>query len=117
MKVHYGTIASGNQVIKYAHRRNALVQELGGDILCVEMEAAGLMDNFPCIVIRGICDYADDHKNKAWQKHAAAVAAASAKELLGHIVPDDIDALQSARDILAKSMSMLSVISLREKHI
>ncbi|PKK43582.1 hypothetical protein CI102_11172 [Trichoderma harzianum] len=30
-----------------------------GNVLCVEMEAAGLMNNFPCIVIRGICDYAD----------------------------------------------------------
>ena len=30
------------------------------------MEAAGLMDSFPCIVIRGIYDYADSHKNKMW---------------------------------------------------
>jgi hypothetical protein len=46
------------------------------------MEAAGLMDNFPCLVIRGICDYADSHKNKRWQVYAAATAAAYAKELL-----------------------------------
>jgi hypothetical protein len=44
------------------------------------------MDNFPCLVIRGICDYADSHKNKAWQPYAAATAAAYAKELL-YIVP------------------------------
>ena len=47
-----------------------------------EMEAAGLMNNFPCLVIRGICDYADSHKNKSWQPYAAATAAACAKELL-----------------------------------
>jgi hypothetical protein len=52
------------------------------NILCVEMEAAGLMDAFPCLVIRGICDYADSHKNKQWQPFAAAVAAGYAKELL-----------------------------------
>lgn len=52
------------------------------NVLCFEMEAAGLMDNFPCLVIRGICDYADTHKNKRWQPYAAAVAAAYAKELL-----------------------------------
>lgn len=46
------------------------------------MEAAGLMDNFPCLVIRGICDYADSHKNKRWQPYAAATAAAYAKDLL-----------------------------------
>lgn len=40
------------------------------------------MDSFPCLVIRGICDYADSHKNKIWQPYAAAVAAAYAKELL-----------------------------------
>jgi nucleoside phosphorylase len=50
------------------------------------MEAAGLMDNFPCLVVRGICDYADSHKNKRWQGYAAATAAAYAKELL-EIVP------------------------------
>jgi nucleoside phosphorylase len=40
------------------------------------------MDDFPCLVIRGICDYADSHKNKIWQPYAAAVAGAYAKELL-----------------------------------
>ncbi|CRG90788.1 hypothetical protein PISL3812_07833 [Talaromyces islandicus] len=78
--IHYGLIASGNQVIKDSMVRDRLSQELG--VLCVEMEAAGLMDNFPCLVVRGICDYADSHKNKAWQGYAAAAAAAYAKELL-----------------------------------
>jgi nucleoside phosphorylase len=57
-----------------------LAQVLG--VTCVEMEAAGLMDSFPCLVIRGICDYADSHKNKMWQPYAAATAAAYARELL-----------------------------------
>lgn len=42
----------------------------------------GLMDDFPCLVIRGICDYSDSHKNKIWQPYAAAVAAIYAKDLL-----------------------------------
>jgi nucleoside phosphorylase len=54
------------------------------------MEAAGLMDNFPCLVIRGICDYADSHKNKRWQAYAALAAAACAKELLLVIPPADV---------------------------
>jgi nucleoside phosphorylase len=49
------------------------------------MEAAGLMDTFPCVVIRGVCDYADSHKNKRWQPYAAMVAACYAKELLSVI--------------------------------
>ena len=78
--VHYGLIASGNQVMRDGVTRDRLRREL--DVLCFEMEAAGLMDDFPCLVIRGICDYADTHKNKRWQPYAAAVAAAYAKELL-----------------------------------
>lgn len=81
--IHYGLIASGNQVMKHGGTRDRLARELG--ILCFEMEAAGLMDNFPCLVIRGICDYADSHKNKQWQEYAAATAAAYAKELLSVI--------------------------------
>ncbi|TLD03397.1 uncharacterized protein PgNI_12327 [Pyricularia grisea] len=64
-------------------------QELGG-VLCFEMEAAGLMNSFPCIVIRGICDYADAHKNKRWQPYAAATAAACAKELLSVIPLENV---------------------------
>jgi nucleoside phosphorylase len=85
-RIHYGLIASGNQVIKDGVTRDRVVGDLGGDILCFEMEAAGLMDDFKCLVIRGICDYADSHKNKLWQPYAAAVAAAYAKELLS-IIP------------------------------
>ena len=79
-EIHYGLIASGNQVIRNGSMRERYRKEL--HILCFEMEAAGLMDNFPCLVIRGICDYADSHKNKRWQPYAAATAAAYATELL-----------------------------------
>ncbi|KAL4868715.1 nucleoside phosphorylase domain-containing protein [Aspergillus spectabilis] len=79
-QIHYGLIASGNQVVKSAVVRDKLAHQLGA--LCFEMEASGLMDEFPCLVIRGISDYADSHKNNDWQAYAAAVAAAYAKELL-----------------------------------
>ncbi|KAH0558653.1 hypothetical protein GP486_004695 [Trichoglossum hirsutum] len=82
-RIHYGTIGSANQVVKDAAMRDKLGAEFG--IICVEMEAAGLMNNFPCLVVRGICDYADSHKAKRWQPHAAATAAAYAKELLSVI--------------------------------
>jgi nucleoside phosphorylase len=91
MRVHYGLIASGNQVIKDARFRDKLNKGLGDNVLCVEMESAGLMNNFPCIVIRGICDYADAHKNKDWQGHAAAVAAAFAKELLSVVPTQEVE--------------------------
>jgi nucleoside phosphorylase len=78
--IHYGLIASADKLMKDAVIRDMMAKE--HDVLCFEMEAAGLMDNFNCIVIRGICDYADTHKNDQWQGYAAATAAAYAKELL-----------------------------------
>ncbi|KAF4825623.1 hypothetical protein CGCSCA5_v000385 [Colletotrichum siamense] len=84
-RIHYGGIASGNQVIKCSQKRDYLGKE--HDAICFEMEAAGLSDTMPSIVIRGICDYADSHKNKEWQRYAAATAAAYAKELISVITP------------------------------
>ncbi|GLA56177.1 hypothetical protein AnigIFM63604_005047, partial [Aspergillus niger] len=78
--VHYGLIASGDQVMKDAKTRDSIARDL--DILCFEMKAAGLMDELPSLVIRGICDYCDSHKNKQWQGYAALAAASYAKALL-----------------------------------
>ncbi|KAE8310817.1 violaceus kinesin [Aspergillus transmontanensis] len=84
--IHYGTIASGNRVIKDGRERDTIAQEF--DTLCFEMEAAGIMNHLPCLVVRGICDYCDSHKNKEWQGYAALVAAIYAKSLLSAIPVD-----------------------------
>lgn len=60
--IHYGLIGSGNQVVKDGRWRDKLARDLG--VYCLDMEAAGLLNDFPCLVVRGICDYADSHKNK-----------------------------------------------------
>ncbi|KAF3933083.1 Ankyrin-1 [Dactylellina cionopaga] len=99
MQVHYGLIASGNQVIQDALLRDNLNKEFGGSILCIETEAAGLLNDFPCLVIRGISDYADSHSNIIWQEHAAAAAAALAKELLGYVSATDVERARPAREI------------------
>ena len=99
--VHYGIIASGNHLIRNAAERDRLGCEFGA--LCVEMEAAGLINEFPCLVIRGICDYADSHKNDAWQKYAATTAAAYAKELLSAIAPAKVAEISPATDVAQKS--------------
>ncbi|KAF3916742.1 hypothetical protein ABW20_dc0107196 [Dactylellina cionopaga] len=75
--VHFGTIASGNQIIKDEVSRDKIQQQTGA--LCIEMEASGVMDSWPCLVIRGICDSTDSHKNEHWQPYAAATDAASTK--------------------------------------
>ncbi|KAJ5186287.1 purine and uridine phosphorylase [Penicillium cf. viridicatum] len=113
MRVHYGLIASGNQVVKDGIFRDEINSRFGGNVLCFEMEAAGLMNEFRCVVVRGICDYADSHKPKHWQEYAAAVAAATAKEILlmvpkwdvltmAPIVPNDVEALQYFKLLLLR---------------
>jgi nucleoside phosphorylase len=89
-------------VIKNAEFRSRLDESLGGNVLCVEMEAAGLMNDFPCVVIRGICDYADSRKNKDWQEYAAAVAASYAKELLEYVQTSDVEGERPVKDILGQ---------------
>jgi nucleoside phosphorylase len=102
--MHYGTIASGNQVMRNAIERDKVSAELGG-VLCFEMEAAGLMNSFPCLVIRGICDYADSHKNKKWQPYAAATAAACAKEMLSVIPPADVAKARTVEETIRGASS------------
>ncbi|KAI9783411.1 MAG: hypothetical protein M1839_003946 [Geoglossum umbratile] len=97
--IHYGTIASANQLMKDPSVRDKLTAEK--DVLCFEMEAAGLMNHFPCLVIRGICDYSDSHKNKEWQGYAAMVAAAYAKDLLRHVLPNRLEAEKRINDMLS----------------
>ncbi|KAF2627577.1 purine and uridine phosphorylase [Macroventuria anomochaeta] len=91
--VHFGNIASSNQLQISAIERNRIQREHGA--ICFEMEAAGVMEEYPCVVVRGICDYADSHKNKGWQNYAAATAAAYAKGLLSKIPA--VDATRSAQ--------------------
>jgi nucleoside phosphorylase len=105
--VHHGTIASGNKVIKDAVIRDKLSAELGG-VLCFEMEAAGLMNSFPCLVIRGISDYADTHKNGKWQARAAGTAAAYAKELLSMIPPAEVVKIRRVEEAMNSASSQSS---------
>lgn len=102
-RVHYGVIASGNKLVKDAAERDMIFKDSGGDCICLEMEAAGLMNSFPCLVIRGICDYADSHKNDDWQEYAAATAAAYTKEFLGYVDNGDLARTSKALEILKQS--------------
>ncbi|THW34493.1 hypothetical protein D6D22_08589 [Aureobasidium pullulans] len=88
LTVHRGTIASGELVMRDGRQRDTLAQN--DKILCFEMEAAGALNNFPCLVVRGISDYSDSHKNDKWHGYAAAVAAAYARELFFYMPVDEV---------------------------
>ncbi|RYP07749.1 hypothetical protein DL765_009041 [Monosporascus sp. GIB2] len=114
-RIHYGNIASGNEVMKHGVTRDRIASEEG--VICFEMEAAGLMDSFPCLVIRGICDYADSHKNKRWQPYAAATAAAFAKELLGVINKQEVDELGPAKSARYRTVFSLEGVPSTDKFV
>ncbi|KAF3068181.1 hypothetical protein CFAM422_007999 [Trichoderma lentiforme] len=85
--IHHGTIASGCQVMKDAIIRDKLISE-NNDIVCFDTEVVRVfMYNVPGLVVRGICDYSDSHKNEEWQGYAAMTAAAYAKDIVRNIPP------------------------------
>lgn len=97
-RFHYGIIGSGNSI-----SRDVILRCLSEDCLCLDMESVGVMNQFPCLVIRGICDYADSHKNDRWQNYAAATAAAFAKELLQTLQYHEMEVERSIREVLGDS--------------
>jgi nucleoside phosphorylase len=79
--VHFGLIASGDTVMKSGEDRDEIAARDG--VIAFEMEGAGVWENFPsCLVIKGVCDYADSHKSKRWQGYAASTAAAVTRGFL-----------------------------------
>lgn len=84
-RVWYGSIGSGNSLMRNPERRDKLRDKYG--LIGLEMEAAGVMNVLPTGVIRGVCDYGDGFKNKTWQPYAAAVAAVYARGILCTIHP------------------------------
>ncbi|KAG7402599.1 Nephrocystin-3 [Fusarium oxysporum f. sp. rapae] len=91
--IHFGLMASGDAVIKSGEDRDKIAAAEG--VIAFEMEGAGVWDSFPCIIIKGACDYADSHKSKVWQRYAAATAAACAKAFLGFWIPSLTQAANS----------------------
>lgn len=84
-KVFMGKIASANTLLKNPNKRDTLKSTYG--VLAVEMEASGIADatwnhEVGYLVVRGICDYCDTHKNDLWQEYAALVAAAYTRSLI-----------------------------------
>ncbi|KAI0907996.1 hypothetical protein F4823DRAFT_625894 [Ustulina deusta] len=101
-------------LMKDALRRDELANKK--KVLCFEMEAAGLMDDFPCLVVRGIWNYSDTHTNDEWQSYAALVAAAYAKELLKRIPPDHVEAEKRIADFLSAILNWLTPVENSTEH-
>lgn len=80
--IHFGSFASGDVVMKSGIERDRIARR--DNVIGFEMEGAGVWDTLPTIIVKAVCDYADSHKSKSWQKYAAIVAACSLKAVLNH---------------------------------
>lgn len=78
--LHIGRVASADKVMKSGTMRDQVARD--ENIVAFEMEGNGIWEQFPCLIIKGISDYADCHKNKKWQNFAAGMAAACMKAVL-----------------------------------
>ncbi|XXH00983.1 hypothetical protein Hte_007334 [Hypoxylon texense] len=102
INIHYGLIAFTSSPIKDKATRDNLDSSLSSHrLLCIDTSASDLMTNFPCIIIRGICDYADGQRAacKGWQEPAAATSAAFAKEVLSILPETEIYGLPTIKSM------------------
>jgi nucleoside phosphorylase len=104
--IHWGIIASGDTVMKSALDRDALARH---NIIGFEMEGAGVCDQFPSIIVKGACDYADSHKSKEWQNYAAVTAACVMKALLNWYPRTDRELSRGAMSLPIVSSTQLRI--------
>ncbi|KAG8628320.1 hypothetical protein KVT40_004193 [Elsinoe batatas] len=95
--VFCSTIGSTNAMTTKNHVREDLPRK---GVICVDREITGLVRSFPCLVIRGICDYADSHKYEDWRDYAAATAAAYTREFLLDLEPASVLQLEAAKGVV-----------------
>jgi nucleoside phosphorylase len=60
--VFIGQVGSADTVLKSGIDRDRLARE--HDILAFESEGSGIWEEFPCVIVKGVCDYADSHNSK-----------------------------------------------------
>ncbi|EXK77918.1 hypothetical protein FOQG_17384 [Fusarium oxysporum f. sp. raphani 54005] len=74
-----GPVVSTEDVLRDPDKRDNLGTK---GTVAIEMEADAVCEAFPCIVIKGVSDYADSHKNDAYQDYASATAASATMVML-----------------------------------
>ncbi|RYP57735.1 hypothetical protein DL771_011424 [Monosporascus sp. 5C6A] len=95
--IFVGPVASGDTVMKSGEDRDRIAKDQ--KVIAFEMEGSGVWDELSCLVIKGVCDYADSHKEKSWQNFAAATAAATMKALLERYIRTDMPRQETSHDL------------------
>ncbi|UKZ79847.1 hypothetical protein TrVFT333_007610 [Trichoderma virens FT-333] len=85
--IFFGIFGSGDMVMRSGEDRDALADR--EKVIAFEMEAAGIWEEVPSIIIKGAFDYGDSHKNKRWQAFASATAACAARAVIEQLAWTD----------------------------
>lgn len=100
--VFIGRFGSGDKMLKSGEHRDWIAKRYG--VLAFEMEGAGVWDELPCIIVKGVCNYADSHTNNRWHNFAAATAASVAKSLVERYTKTDKSAMIQIKEQVKKMM-------------
>ncbi|KAK1236968.1 hypothetical protein MKX08_007916 [Trichoderma sp. CBMAI-0020] len=93
--VFIGRFGSGDKTLQSGEYRDWTARRYG--VLAFETDGAGAWDELPCIIVKGVCNYADSHVNSRWQNFAAATAASVAKSLVERYTKTDKSAMIQTR--------------------
>ncbi|XP_077870376.1 uncharacterized protein LOC144363815 [Saccoglossus kowalevskii] len=77
-KVHFGILGSANSAMRNTEVRDKLAA--AANVIGFENENSGVataahISSKGCMFVRGVCDYADEHKDGRWHRYAALAAA------------------------------------------
>lgn len=100
--VFIGRFGSSDTRLRSGEHRDLTAKHYG--VLAFEMEGAGVWDELPCIIVKGVCNYADSHTNNHWQNFAAATAASVAKSLVERYTKTDKSAVVQIQKQLKEMM-------------
>jgi nucleoside phosphorylase len=100
--VFIGRFGSSDKLLQSGEYRDLIAKRYG--VLAFEMEGAGVWDELPCIIVKGVCNYADSHMNDRWQNFAAAAAASVAKGLVERYTKTDKSVMIQIREQIEKMM-------------
>ncbi|PON24643.1 hypothetical protein TGAM01_v206573 [Trichoderma gamsii] len=81
--IFLGRFGSGDTAFRSGIHRDSLAQK--HNIIAFETEGAGVWDELPCIIVKGVSSYGDGHKSQIWaewQYFAAAAAASVTRALI-----------------------------------
>ncbi|KAK1984156.1 hypothetical protein LZ30DRAFT_652214 [Colletotrichum cereale] len=80
-RIHLGRICSSRTQLTSGELRDHIARRHG--LIAFGTIGTGVMPEIPCIIVSGVCDYADGHHgNKVWQHFAAGMAASATRAFL-----------------------------------